>query len=97
MVVKHSRVDPVQAVRLVAEHWLQAPLAWQAGVAPPHSPSPAQARQVLIAVLQTGLVPAHCASEVHATQVPEEMSQAGIDAGHWVRLVAEHTPQAPLG
>jgi hypothetical protein len=42
--VWQSGVVPVQAAALVAEHWPQAPLGWQAGVAPPHSPSPAQPR-----------------------------------------------------
>ena len=31
---------------LPSEHWPQAPDGWQAGVAPPHSLSPVQARQV---------------------------------------------------
>jgi hypothetical protein len=63
-------VAPPQALALVAEHWPQAPPGWQAGVAPPHSPSPAQARQVWVAVLQTGVLPPHWALEVHGTQVP---------------------------
>ena len=37
---------------------------------PPHSPSPAQPRQVWVAALQTGVLPPHWALEVHATQVP---------------------------
>ena len=61
---------PPQSEALVAEHWPQAPEGWQAGVAPPHSPSPAQARQVCVATLQTGVAPAHCAFERHGTQVP---------------------------
>jgi hypothetical protein len=36
---------PVHWVVFVVEHWPQAPDAWQAGVEPPHSLSPAQARQ----------------------------------------------------
>ena len=56
---------------LVAEHWAQAPLAWQAGVAPGHSASPAQARQVCVAVLQTGVVPPHWAFDRHGTQLPD--------------------------
>lgn len=39
-------VAPVQAVVFVSEHWPQAPLARQAGVAPPQSASPPHARQV---------------------------------------------------
>ena len=61
---------PEQALALVAEHCPQAPDAWQAGVAPPHSLSPPQARQVCVAVLQIGVVPPHWALDVHGTQVP---------------------------
>jgi hypothetical protein len=60
----------VQALALVAEHCPQAPDDSQAGVAPPHSPSPAQARQTCVVVLQTGAVPPHWAFEVQGTQVP---------------------------
>jgi hypothetical protein len=56
---------------LVAEHWPQAPEGSQAGVAPPHSPSPAQARQVCVAVLQTGVVPPHWAFDRQGTHVPD--------------------------
>ncbi len=45
VVVKQTGVAPLHAVALVAEHCPQAPLGSQAGVAPPQSPSPAQARQ----------------------------------------------------
>jgi hypothetical protein len=55
---------------LLAEHWPQAPDDSQAGVAPPHSPSLAQARQRCVAVLQTGVVVPHCAFDVQGTQVP---------------------------
>jgi hypothetical protein len=55
---------------LLAEHWPQPPEDSQAGVAPPHSPSLAHARQAWVVVLQTGAVPAHCAFDVHGTQVP---------------------------
>ena len=54
---------------LLDEHCPHAPDVWHAGVAPPHSPSPAQARQVCVATLQTGVVPPHCASVKHGTQV----------------------------
>jgi len=85
----------VQALAFVAEHWPQAPDASQAGVAPPHSPSPAQARQVWVAVLHTGAVPPHCAFDVHGTQVPVVVKQAGVLPEHCELLVAEHWPQAP--
>ena len=52
-----------------SEHWPQAPEGWQAGVAPLHSPSPPQARQVCVVVLQMGVDPPHCAFDVHGTQV----------------------------
>jgi hypothetical protein len=54
---------------LLPEHWPQAPHGSQAGVAPPHSPSAAQARQLCVVVLQTGALPPHWAFEVQATQV----------------------------
>ena len=60
----------MQALALVAEHWPHAPDDSQAGVAPPHSPSAAHARQTWVAVLQTGVVPPHWAFDVHGTQVP---------------------------
>ena len=60
----------MQALALLAEHWPQAPEDWQAGAAPPHSPSLAQARQTWVVVLQTGVVAPHCAFEVQGTQVP---------------------------
>jgi hypothetical protein len=56
---------------LVAEHWPQAPDGWQAGVVPPQSLSPAQARQVLVDRLHTGAAPPHCAFEVQATQIDD--------------------------
>jgi hypothetical protein len=46
VVAKQAGVAPEHFDVLLAEHCPQAPLAWQAGVAPPHSPSPPQARQV---------------------------------------------------
>jgi hypothetical protein len=63
-------VAPEHALALVAEHCPQAPDAWQAGVAPPHSPSPAHARQACVPVLQTGVVPEHCAFATQGTHVP---------------------------
>ena len=61
---------PVQRVLLPSEHWPQAPEGSQAGVVPPHSPSPPQPRQVCVAALQTGVVPPHCTFDVQETQVP---------------------------
>jgi hypothetical protein len=80
---------------LLAEHCPQPPDDSQAGVAPPHSPSLAQARQACVAVLQTGAVPAHCAFDVQGTQVPVAVKQAGVPPEHCVVLLGEHWPQAP--
>jgi len=60
----------VHFVVLVAEHWPQAPDDWQAGVAPPHSLSPPQARQLCEPPSQTGVVPEQSAFAVQRTQVP---------------------------
>ena len=80
-----------------AEHWPQAPDGWQAGVAPPHSPSAEQARQACVPTLQTGAVPAHCAFDVHGTHVALATSQAGVAPTQRLAFVAEQTPQAPDG
>jgi hypothetical protein len=64
-------------------------------VPPPQSVSPAQARQVCVAVLQTGLVPPHSALLIQLTQVPLGTSQAGVVPVHLLVLVAEQMPQAP--
>jgi hypothetical protein len=94
---RQSGFAPVHWAVLPAEHWPQAPEGWQAGVAPLHSPSPAQARQTWAATLQTGVVPPHSASALQLTQVPVATLQAGIDPLHFVLLVAEQTPHAPEG
>ena len=88
---------PEHCAVLLAEHWPQAPELWQAGVEPPHSPSPAQARQVCVATLQTGLVPPHSALVMQLTQVPLGTSQAGMLPVQRILLVAEQIPQAPDG
>jgi len=54
---------------LPAEHCPQAPHGSQAGVDPPHSPSPPQARQLCVVVLQIGVLPPHWALLRHGTQV----------------------------
>ena len=95
--VSQTGVAPAQALAFVDEHWPQAPDASQAGVAPPHSPSPAQARQAWVVVLQTGVVPPHWAFDVQGTQVPVVVKQAGVAPEHCAVFVAEHWPQAPPG
>ena len=96
LATSHTGVAPEHFEALVAEHWAQAPLDWQAGMAAGHSASAAQARQVCVAVLQTGAVPLHWAFEVQGTQVALGTSQAGVAPVHWLPLVAEHWAQAPL-
>jgi hypothetical protein len=54
----------------VAEHCPQAPVAWHAGVAPPHWLSLLQAWQVWVAPLQMGVVPEQSAFAVQRTHVP---------------------------
>jgi hypothetical protein len=60
----------VQRSEFPAEHWPQAPAGWQAGVAPPHSLSPVQARQLCSSGSQTGVDPPQSASAMQGTQVP---------------------------
>jgi hypothetical protein len=66
-------------------------------VLPPHSPSPAQARQALIARSHTGVAPEHCALDVHGTQTPRAASHAGVAPLQRLVLLAEHWPHAPDG
>jgi hypothetical protein len=87
----------VQAVLFVAEHSPQAPDVWQAGVAPPHSESPAQARHRWAVVLQTGVAPPHSAFVLQLAQTPSATLQTGIAPEHFVLLVAEQTPHEPFG
>lgn len=86
---------PVHCVVLVAEHWPQAPDVWQAGVVPPHSPSPPQPRQVCVPPSHTGVVPLQSALATQRTQVAVAVLQTGVDPTHWVALPAEHWLQAP--
>jgi hypothetical protein len=81
----------VQAVALVAEHCPHAPDDWQAGVAPPHSLSPLQARQVRKAGSHTGVVPPQSASARHPTQVLVAVRQTGVAPEHW--LLCRHCTQ----
>jgi hypothetical protein len=52
--------------------------------------SPAQARQVCVAVLQTGVEPPHCAFDVQDTQAPAPVLHTGVLPEHWAPLLAEH-------
>jgi hypothetical protein len=83
-------------VALVAEHWAQAPLAWQAGVAPLQSESLPHARQVCVAPLQIGVAPKQSAFARQVTQVLVVVKHKGVAPEQAVALVAEHCAQAPL-
>jgi hypothetical protein len=68
--VSQRGVVPPQEAELVAEHWPQAPLGWQAGAAAPQSESPAHARQEWKAGSHTGVAPPQSAFARHGTHVP---------------------------
>jgi hypothetical protein len=72
----------VQAVEFVAEHWPQAPAGWQAGVAPPHSLSPLQARQTRKAGSQMGVLPPQSALARQPTHVFVDVLQTGVAPEH---------------
>jgi len=95
--VRQAGRGPVHREALLAEHWPQAPLGWQAGVAPPHWPSLEHGTQVCVAPSQMGVVPAQSAFVAQRTQVPLLVSQTGVAPVHRVEFPAEHWPQAPLG
>ena len=65
-------------VAFPAEHCPHAPLGWQAGVVPPHSVSPLQARQVRKAGSQTGVVPPQSALATQPTQLFVALLQTGV-------------------
>ena len=56
-----------------------------------------QPRQVFVVVSQMGLVPPHWEALVQETQVPVDGLQPETGPLHLVVLVAEQTPQTPLG
>jgi len=93
----HAGMDPVHLVVLVAEHTPHAPDGWQAGVAPPQSPSPAQPRQVWLPGSQIGVAPEQSAFTRQATQVPVGVKQRGVPPVQRSELPAEHWPHAPPG
>jgi hypothetical protein len=76
--VLQTGVDPTHWVPLPAEHWPQAPEVWHAGVVPPHSLSPLQARQVREAGSQTGVAPLQSALAMHPTQLLVAVLQTGV-------------------
>ena len=93
--VSHSAVVPPHAPLLLTEHCPQRPDDWQAGVAPPQSPSPAHARHACVARLQIGVMPEHCALATQATHRPADTSHVGVVPEQRLALPAEHWPQAP--
>ena len=88
--VRQSGVAPVQRVEFVAEHWPHVPLVWQAGVAPPHSLSPAQPRQLWKVASHLGAAAGQSPSARQVTQLPLGAWQSGFVPVHSVVLVAEH-------
>jgi hypothetical protein len=95
--VLHTGVVPTHAAWFVAEHAAHAPLAWQAGVTPPHSPSPAQARHARVPASQTGVVPVHVSAERHPTHVPVTVAHTGVVPAHAAWFVVEQAAHAPDG
>ena len=87
-------VAPVHLVALVAEQIPQAPLDWQAGVAPPHSLSPLQARQTRNAGSQTGVEPPQSAFARQPTHDFVEVLQTGVAPEHW--LLFRHCTQVAV-
>jgi hypothetical protein len=75
---------------LPAEHWPQAPEGWQAGAAPPHSPSPAQPRHSLVAPSQTGVLPVQSALDRQPTHAARVTSQRAVTPTQALWFVAEH-------
>jgi hypothetical protein len=91
--VLHTGVDPPHAAELPIEHCPHAPDGWQAGVLPPHSPSPEQPRQVRKAGSQTGVVPAQSVLARQPTQVFVVGLQSGVAPPH-VELLTQATQVA---
>ena len=95
--VRQYGVAPVHSVALVPEHWPHAPEGWHAGVAPPHSLSPAQARHAWKVASHSGADVGQSASARHDTQLPADTRQSGRAPVQRVALPAEHSPHAPDG
>jgi len=95
--VSQAGVAPVHLVAFVAEQAPQAPEGSHAGVPPPHSPSPAQARHACVVVLQTGVAPEQSAFATQPTQEPVGTLQTEVEPVHFVAFVAEQAPHEPPG
>lgn len=96
LVVKQAGVAPEHAPALVAEHCPHAPLGWHAGVDPPHSPSPPQARQRCVPPSHTGVEPPQSALATQRTHVPVGAKQTGVAPPQASEFDVEHWPHAPL-
>jgi len=94
--VRQNGVVPVHSAALVAEHWPQVPPGWQAGVAPPHSPSPLQPRQVWNVASHLGDAAGQSPSARQEAQLPLGAWQNGFVPVQRVVFVVEHWPHAPL-
>ena len=82
---------------MVAEQTPQAPLGWQAGVAPPHCASLVHPVQVRVVGLQTGAAALQSAFEVQPTHWPFARLHDGVAPTQAFMFVEEHWPQAPDG
>ena len=78
VVVSHTGAPPVHCVAFPTEHCPQAPVGSQAGVVPPHSPSPPQARQLKKDGSQMGVVPAQSAFARQPTHVFVAVLHSGV-------------------
>jgi hypothetical protein len=96
-VVSQAGVAPVHLAVFVAEHAPQAPEGSQAGVLPPHSPSPAHPRHACVVRLHTGVAPEQSAFAPHPTQPPVTTLHTVVEPVHFVTFVAEQDPHEPLG
>jgi len=95
--VLHTEFGPEHFVVLLAEHTPHAPVGWQAGVAPPQSTSPAQARHACVVPLHTGALPPQSPFTRQPTQVPDAARQRGVVPPHAIVFAAVHWPHAPEG
>jgi hypothetical protein len=86
---------PVHNVVFVAEQTPHVPASWQAGVAPPHSPSPAHPRHTCVAVSHVGFAAPHWAFVRQPTQVAVVTSHTDVAPTQREAFVAEHCPHAP--
>jgi hypothetical protein len=87
----HTERSVGQADLLVAVHWPHEPAGKHTGVVPPHSPSPAQPRQALLAPSQTGLLPGQPALLRQPTHASVLVSQTPFGDVQAPMLPAAHS------